>query len=140
MLNMPRFIRLCLCLCFLLTRAYAQNSVNVVVVEDPGVAAQVNKFIQDNKAKPYLSGWRVQILTTTDRLKLDETLANFKIQYPYLPVRWVHERPYYLLRVGACLNRLEAMRLQQLLRQSYAGSYPVQDQQISPMELIGANN
>jgi hypothetical protein len=117
---------------------YTQTNTNITIVEDPAIAAQVSRFVSDNKAKPYIPGWRVQILTTTDKLKLDQTLASFKTQYPYMPVTWVHERPYYLLRAGACLNRLDALRLQQLLRPSFPGLYPVQDAQINPVEFIGS--
>ena len=77
------------------------------------------------------------MIGTTDRPKLDETLNNFKAQYPFVPVTWLHERPYYLLRVGAYHSKLQAMSLQQILKGPYPGSYLVQDSQISPIDFIG---
>jgi hypothetical protein len=135
---MPRSLFTLLFLFGLLQLGFGQMNANITIVEDLAINAQVSKFVSDNKAKPYIPGWRVQILTTTDKLKLDQTLASFKTQYPYMTVTWVHERPYYLLRVGACLNRLDALRLQQLLRPSFPGLYPVQDAQINPVEFIGS--
>lgn len=115
----------------------AQGLQNIQVKEDPTISTLVGQYIEGNRQKPYLSGWRLQILATTDRPKLDETLSNFKTQYPFVPVTWMHERPYYLLRVGAYHSKLQAMGLQQLLRGAYPGSYLVQDNQISPIDFIG---
>lgn len=115
----------------------AQGLQNIQIKEDPAISTLVTQYIDGNRQKPYVSGWRLQILATTDRPKLDETLNNFKVQYPFVPVNWTHERPYYLLRVGAYFTKLQAMSLQQLLKGTYPGAYLVQDNQISPIDFIG---
>lgn len=115
----------------------AQGLQNIQIKEDPAISALMGQYIEGNRQKPYINGWRLQILATTDRPKLDETLNNFKAQYPFVPVTWIHERPYYLLRVGAYHSKLQAMSLQQILRGAYPGSYLVQDNQISPIDFIG---
>lgn len=115
----------------------AQGLQNIQIKEDPAISNLMGQYIEGNRQKPYISGWRLQILATTDRPKLDETLNNFKVQYPFVPITWIHERPYYLLRVGAYHSKLQAMSLQQLLRGAYPGSYLVQDNQISPIDFIG---
>jgi len=115
----------------------AQGLQHIQIVEDPAISTLLSQYTENNKQKPYIRGWRLQILATTDRPKLDEVLSNFKAQYPFVPVTWLHERPYYLLRVGAYHTKLEAMRLQELVRGAYPGSYMVQDNQISPSDFIG---
>lgn len=115
----------------------AQGLQNIQIKEDPAISTLMGQYIEGNRQKPYINGWRLQILATTDRPKLDETLNNFKTQYPFVPVTWIHERPYYLLRVGAYHSKLQAMSLQQILRGAYPGSYLVQDNQISPTDFIG---
>jgi hypothetical protein len=113
---------------------------NIQIKEDPAITALADQFVGVNKTKMYISGWRVQILATTDRVKMESTRDAFKAQYPYLPLTWIHERPYYLLRAGAFTNKLDAMGLQQELRSVYPGTYLTQDNQISPVELIGYQN
>lgn len=110
------------------------------VFESPEITALLQQFTSRNKSKVYLSGWRVQILATTDRVKLESTLAAFKAQYPYLPVNWIHDRPYYLLRVGAFTSKQEAYGLQQQLRPQYPTTYLMPDGQINPIEIIGYRN
>lgn len=117
--------------------AMAQEVQNIQIKEDPAISTLINQYIEGNKQRPFINGWRLQILATTDRAKLDETLSNFKVQYPFVPITWLHERPYYLLRVGAYRSKLEAMSLQELVRGAYPGSYLVQDTQISPNDFIG---
>lgn len=117
--------------------AVAQGLQNIQIKEDPAITNLMSQYMEGNKQKPYINGWRLQILATTDRPKLDETLNNFKAQYPFVPVTWLHERPYYLLRVGAYHSKLQAMSLQQILKGPYPGSYLVQDSQISPIDFIG---
>lgn len=117
--------------------AMAQEVQNIQIKEDPAISTLMNQYIEGNKQRPFINGWRLQILATTDRAKLDETLNNFKVQYPFVPITWLHERPYYLLRVGAYRSKLEAMSLQELVRGAYPGSYLVQDAQIRPNDFIG---
>jgi len=117
--------------------AMAQEVQNIQIKEDPAISTLINQYIEGNKQRSFINGWRLQILATTDRAKLDETLNNFKVQYPFVPITWLHERPYYLLRVGAYRSKLEAMSLQELVRGAYPGSYLVQDNQISPNDFIG---
>lgn len=121
-----------------LSGGLAQSGINIQIKEDPAITNLFSQYVEGNRQKPYVSGWRLQILATTDRPKLDETLSNFKTQYPFVPLNWLHERPYYLLRVGAYHSKLQAMSLQQLLRGAYPGSYLVQDNQISVGDFIGA--
>jgi hypothetical protein len=113
---------------------------NIQIKEDPAITTLLDQFVGVNKTKTFISGWRVQILATTDRVKMETTRDAFKAQYPYLPVTWVHERPYYLLRAGAFTNKLDAMGLQQELRAMYPSTYLTQDNQISPVEMIGYQN
>lgn len=115
----------------------AQGLQNIQIKEDLAISTLMMQYTEGNRQKNYISGWRLQILATTDRPKLDETLNNFKTQYPFVPVTWIHERPYYLLRVGAYHSKLQAMSLQQILRGAYPGAYLVQDNQISPIDFIG---
>ncbi len=121
-------------LLFLALRLPAQN---VTFNEEPAITRMMDHFIEVNKAKPFIDGWRVMILSTTDRQQLESVMYAFKQRYPYIQTSWVHNRPYYKLRAGAFATKLEAMRLQYLLREYYPGAYPARDPEVRAEELIG---
>ncbi|OAV43467.1 SPOR domain-containing protein [Lewinella sp. 4G2] len=103
----------------------AQASVSVNV--DPRVETLMDLFVRSNEATNKVSGWRVQILATTDRARLETVEADFKVNYPNIPVDWVHTKPYYKLRAGAFLTKQEAERLKFTLNRQFEGVYLVKD-------------
>lgn len=109
----------------------------ISVQEDPAVQDIMESYEEVNKGKPYVQGWRVQILSTVDRQEFESVRATFKSRFPYIQTSWVHNRPYYKLRAGAYAKKLEALRLQHLLRTYYPSAYPAVDNEIRPEEIIG---
>jgi hypothetical protein len=100
------------------------------------ITQMVERYVENNKSKTNIEGWRLQILATTDRQKLEQVMETFRYLYPSIATNWVHNRPYYKLRAGAFLTKLEALRLKYVLQTEYPGSYPVKDQDIKPAELM----
>lgn len=131
---MTRFLLSIILSCFFFTVGQAQK---ITVSEDPAVKEIMETYISINKSKPYVKGWRVQILSTVDRQEFESVRSSFKARYPYLTTSWVHNRPYYKLRAGAFANKLDALRLQYLLREDYPGAYPAVDNEILAEEIIG---
>ncbi|MEO0339590.1 MAG: SPOR domain-containing protein [Bacteroidota bacterium] len=115
----------------------AMQAQNITINEDFEVEQIVEKFVSINTSKSYVEGWRVQVVSTTDRQKLESVRSSLKVRYPYLSTSWVHNRPYYRLRAGAFGTRLEALRLQHLLRKYYPGCIPTRDTRLSASEIIG---
>lgn len=105
---------------------HAQSA--VVVQAAPEVSKLLDAFIQANAAETKVSGWRVQILATADRQRLEAVESSFKLNYPSIPVDWVHASPYYKLRAGAFLTKQEAERLKYTLSGQFDGVYLVKDQ------------
>lgn len=132
---MARFLLLGLILLFASLAAEAQK--NVFVEEDPPIGKMMDRFAEANQAREYVDGWRVQILATPDRQRLESVKQSFQYRYPSVPVDWVHSAPYYKLRAGAFASKLEALRLKYILEQDYPGIYLVRDDNIRPRELIG---
>ncbi len=109
----------------------------VVIKEDPLITRMMNTYEQTNKARKTVDGWRIQILATPDRQNLDRNLQSFQYRYPNLAADWVHNNPYYKVRVGAFSTKLEALRLLHILKPDYPGAYLVADNQMKPTELLG---
>ena len=113
----------------------AQN--NVFYEEQPPIDEMMASFSEANKARNFMTGWRVQIMATPDRQRLESVKQSFQYRYPSVPVDWVHSAPYYKLRAGAFATKLEALRLKYILKEDYPGTYLVRDDAIRPRELIG---
>jgi len=77
----------------------------VRIVEHGPFSEMLDKYAEINRdPNRRLNGYRVQILATTDRLKLEEAKSKFERIYPYA-ADWKHEPPYYKLRTGAFTDR-----------------------------------
>lgn len=110
---------------------------NVNISEDPGIKSMMDRMVQINWMKETVTGWRVQILATTDRKKMEDVKSEFLSRYPNVPIDWVHAKPYYKLRAGAYATKLEAIKLLHQLKRAYPSAYPARDSGIDPRELVG---
>ncbi|MDX1942868.1 MAG: SPOR domain-containing protein [Saprospiraceae bacterium] len=115
----------------------ALNAQNIQIKEEPVITQMMERFAEVNKSKTSVEGWRVQVLATPDRQKLESARQVFQYKYPNIPVDWVHANPWYKLYAGAFPSKLEAIRLQYLLKRDYPSSYLVRDNTVRPAELIG---
>lgn len=127
-------LNLFFCLAGVSTSLAAQD---IVVQPDADVNRLLDAFVTVNAAETKMPGWRVQILATTDRQRLEAVEANFKLNYPSVPVDWEHTKPYYKLRAGAFQTKQEAERLKYELGKQFDGVYLVQDE-VSESELLRA--
>jgi len=110
---------------------------NVYVKEATIVSRIMFHLVQQNQLNQVVSGWRVQILATTDRRQLEEVKAEFQRQYPGVLVDWKHDKPYYKLRAGAFADKLAATQLLHRLKKEYPSAYPAKDNEIPPRQLLG---
>lgn len=111
------------------------NAQGIIVKEAPAVAQLMQKFIEYNRTKPELDGWRIQLLATTDRQKVESEKTRFQSLFPNIAVDWVHSKPYYKLRAGAYTNRLDIYQMLYVIRKEYPGAYPAADK-LKPEELV----
>ena len=83
-----------------------------------------------------MEGWRVQLLSSTDRQGVEAGKSRFLNLYPTVPADWVHEKPYYKLRVGAFRTRQEALSFVMELKDAFPGAYPAKDPNIHPRDFL----
>lgn len=103
---------------------------------DPKVEQLMKRFVELNKSTTTVKGWRIQILATTDRQRMETALQQFQALYPSIPADWVHTKPYYKVRAGAFTTKRDAQSTLYLLKRDYPAAYPVQDTDIKPEELL----
>ena len=100
---------------FILCNLNAQVTIN----EDQAISDIMQRHLNQNKSSPTISGWRIQLLATTDRRKVEREEAKFIQEHPTIKVNWEHSKPYYKLKAGAFATKLEATRLLKELKQTY---------------------
>lgn len=110
---------------------------NIQIKEEPAIAQMMDRYTIINKSVAAIDGWRIQILATPDRRQLENARQVFQYKYPNISVDWVHINPWYKLYVGAFATKLDAMRLQYLLKRDYPNAYLVRDNSVRPVELVG---
>lgn len=103
----------------------AQSSISIQA--DDKVEGLLELFQTENEEVTKVPGWRVQVLATTDRNRLETVESAFKVNYPSITVDWVHTKPYYKLRAGAFQTKQEAERLKYTLSKQFEGVYLVKD-------------
>jgi hypothetical protein len=126
---------ICTLLILLLARGIA-GAQDVQVNMDPAIEQLVRTWVAQNRANPRIDGWRIQIMSSTDRQRVDATKTQFLNQYPTMLADWVHEKPYYKLRVGAFHTRQEAMSFLLQLKYTYPDAYPTRDPNIHPRDFL----
>ncbi|MEL6971390.1 MAG: hypothetical protein AAFO02_14590, partial [Bacteroidota bacterium] len=63
---------------------------SVQVKMDPIIVDMLDTYTTNNKAQGTVDGWRVQILATTNRQRLESVQQSFRYHYPNVPVDWMH--------------------------------------------------
>lgn len=127
--------RLFTVLIFLATGTFA-GAQTVQVNADPAVEQLVRIWVAQNRANPRMEGWRIQIMSSTDRQRVEAGKTQFLNLHPEMAADWVHEKPYYKLRVGAFLTRQEALSTLILLKDTYPDAYPTRDNNIHPRDFL----
>ncbi len=80
---------------------------SITVNEDPKVSLIMDQYLKANRAISHITGWRITVITTTDRRLMEETKSNFQQQFS-LKSKWEYKEPYYYLKAGAFLSRADA--------------------------------
>lgn len=114
----------------------ASGQGNVTVEASPAIDQMMEKFTSTNRAEQSIKGWRIQIITTDDRRKMEAARGKFSGLYPDVDVQWKHVAPYYRVKVGAYENKMQLMGFLIELKKDFPGVIPVMDN-IKKSELVG---
>lgn len=128
-------MRFCICGIFLLV-CLGVRAQSVLVQAEPEIEQLIQSWISLNRTNPGIDGWRLQLLSTTDRTQVESGKLQFLSLFPNIPADWVHEKPYYKLRVGAFYTRQEALSFLAEIKDYYSGAYPTRDPNIHPRDFL----
>lgn len=118
------FIRLMMCLFLLVISGRIQSQ--VVVNEDPNVEKVIRWYKNLRAAQDEIEGWAVQIISTRDRRKIEEARSKFRYRYPQHKMVTDYEEPFYRLRVGSFISKLDALSLRNEVRSEFRSSLLIQ--------------
>lgn len=121
--------------CILLTSIKMMAQGNVTMTYGYDIQEMKQKFITKNKHEETVQGWRIQIITTDDRRKMEAAVSKFKYLYPQVYLKWKHMPPYYRVKVGAYENKMQLMGFLLDLKKDFRGVIPVVEQ-IQKSELL----
>lgn len=122
---------------FLLFVSFTAQAQGTITVEaQPKIDEMLQRWSEINRAQQSVDGWRIQLVATTDRQKVEREKSRFERLYPGVPVDWTMVAPYYRLRAGAFITKLEATQMMYRLKKDYSSAYPVKDKNIKPFEVI----
>jgi SPOR domain len=99
----------------------------ISINEDPTITRMMESYINGNKAAQVITGFRIQLTATTDRVKMDGTVSAFKAKYPGVYVDWLHEKPYYKVKIGGFTSKPNAERYLKSIKLDYPEAYIVSD-------------
>lgn len=102
--------------CFSSLPAQAQAKIDF---ENSQIEEVINWYKTTYKSQKTLKGWTIQILSTRDRREMETELSMFRQRFPDLGIRQIYNEPYYTLKVGTFVSRMEALGLRSYLQRYY---------------------
>ncbi len=97
------------------------------IVEDPQITSLMNRWKSYNLDHQELSGFRIQIMASVDRRQMESLKRNFENKYPEYPVVFIHNEPFYHLKVGAFLTMQKTQAFLKKMQHDYPQAIPVTD-------------
>ena len=114
----------------LLAAANVAHAQGITVNEEPTITRMMEVYSSVNKVKmaeQTIDGFRIQLVATTDRRKVDQYQSAFGGKYPGVFVGWSQAQPYYRVRAGGFTNRADAAKFLQSIKGDYPDAYIVAD-------------
>jgi SPOR domain len=97
------------------------------ITEDPQITALMNRWVAYNLEHQEIRGWRIQIMASVDRRQMESARRVFEKRYPEYPVIFIHNEPYFHLKVGAFTTMQRAQAFLKKMQQDYPQAIPVTD-------------
>ena len=89
------------------------------IIPTPEVNTLFSKYKEIHRESSTLKGWKIQILSTTNRRNMEKVRGEFMYRYPGYGVRSDFSNPYYVLRVGSFETKNQAMPLLNELKDKF---------------------
>lgn len=116
-----KMLMLLLGLILIRSSSYAQ------IIEEPAITSLMDRWKAYNLEHTEIQGWRIQIMASVDRRQMETARRTFENRYPEYPVIFIHNEPYFHLKVGAFLSMQKAQAFLKKMQHDYPQAIPVTD-------------
>lgn len=100
---------------------------NIVIVQDSLIKLLVQQNIINNEQKKTIPGFRVQIISSTNRKSVLELKMQFEQLHPDVKAYFLYQQPYFKLRVGDFQTRINASQFLQIVLKDFDSAFIVPD-------------
>ena len=111
-------------MCFLVPLlGYSQIS----FTEQSEVKNLMERYISLGKSEDQIDGWRIKLVSTTDRRKMESTRYRFQSAFPEMKAYSKYENPYYSLTAGAFETRFDLEPMLVKIKETLPAAIPFRD-------------
>lgn len=114
--------------------AQEADSGSVKVISDPRIDKIVERRADFFQLDSTNQGYRIQILSITDRKEAMLELENFQLKHPEIPIYLKYDSPNFKLRVGDFPDKIEAHYWFVKLKEEYPQLFLVPDK-VNPKKI-----
>lgn len=107
--------------------AFSASPAMAQLTEESKVTALMDRWTSYNETHQELRGYRIQILASTDRRQTEVLRKKFEDMYREYPLLFVHNYPYYHLKVGAFMTMQKAQAFLYKMQLDFPQAIPVTD-------------
>jgi len=102
------------------------NAQQVVINEEESISDLMEKYTTWEKEETKVNGWRIQIINTDDRRKMEKALSDFRHYFPNVSyTKWKQVSPYYKVIIGAYDSKLDVLAFLQDIKKHFPSAIPV---------------
>lgn len=112
---------------FFLVAFSALSEGQIAFREHPDVQRLMDYYTKTGVAEEVIDGWRIKIISTTDRRALENAKYLFETNYPEYVCTQHYEAPQYSLKVGAFETRLDVEPLLATFKADFPLAIPFRD-------------
>ncbi len=107
----------------------------VTFTEQAEVRSLMAHYITMGQSDDVIDGWRIKIISTTNRRALERAKYKFQKEYPEMSFVQDYEAPYYSLKTGAFETRFDVEPLLVQFKMDFSSAIPFRDR-ITKQELF----
>lgn len=115
----------------------AQNVIDL----SPNIEKMLSIYAAKNKSQETIKAWRIQVAALSDRREMENEKTRFENIFPYYEVEWLHDNPYYILKIkdAAFKDKLDALTLLHRIKRRYPSALVILDD-VKPEKILNSTN
>ena len=100
---------------------------NITIHQNPAIQKLIERHVELNATIKRLQGWRIQLISNSDRETVNQVKANFLQNHPNVKTYLTYQQPYFKLRIGDFADKNDAYQLMKEINPDFKGIFVVPD-------------